>query len=242
MVEDLKGNFATYVKERKIKVINYVKSSEFKNNLIFVLVLIAIRLFALGNYAVPTGSMNPTILEGDKFFSNKLQYSLKMPFTKWHPLRWGIPKRGDIIAFIYPADEKFDFTKRVVGLPGDKIMIKGHDLIINGKVVPKKKIAEDDDFIYYRENLYGVEHIIQHEKNTTVDFSDKEFIVPENNLFAMGDNRDNSLDSRYWGYLPIENVTGKLVFRWMSWVPGHPLNIRWNRIGLDLNKSFIKEQ
>ncbi len=222
--------FIEFIKEKARSLLTYMKGQEFRSNVLFILFLVLIRLFVLGNYTVPTGSMNPTILEGDKFFSNKLSYSLKIPFTKFHPLRWSIPKRGDIIAFIYPVDEKFDYTKRVIGLPGDKITVEGRDLYINDTLIEKVKIKEDPEFVFYEENLNGVKHIIQHHKNM---FGAKEdYYVPENALFVMGDNRDNSWDSRNWDSVPMENVTGKLIFRWMSNIPGKPWLLRLNRIGL----------
>jgi signal peptidase I len=174
--------------------------------------------------------MNPTILEGDKFFSNKLAYSLKLPFSKIHPLRWGIPKRGDIIAFLYPVDESIDFTKRVIGLPGDKIFIEGDTLKINGQTIEKREIEESDEYIFYEEDLFGVKHMIQHSKFGGLDVVFEE-TVPENRLFVMGDNRNNSSDSRVWGFLPIENVTGKLIFRWLSTDPNKFFKIRFERIG-----------
>lgn len=229
MMETIIQGSKKYITDNWNKLVHYVKGKEFRSNVLFVLFLIFIRAVVLGNYSVPTGSMNPTILEGDKFFSNKLAYSVKVPFTKYHPLRWSIPKRGDIIAFIFPGNEKVDYTKRVIGLPGDTLIVDGHDLYINGELVEKKKISETDDFIYYEENLHGVIHTIKHSKFDI--FPRKEYFVPQDNLFVMGDNRDNSADSRFWGTLPIEYVTGKLVFRWMSNVPGKPWELRLNRIG-----------
>ena len=226
----IKNSIHESVKNKFSKLIEYMGGREFRSNVIFEIFWILIRLFVLGNYSVPTGSMNPTILEGDKFFSNKLAYSIKLPFCKIHPLRWGVPKRGDIIAFLYPGDESIDYTKRVIGLPGDKILVEGENLSINGQKISKRKIGEDDYFIYYEEDHLGVNHMIMHTKlgHDTI----YEETVPPDHIFVMGDNRNNSADSRVWGFLPIENVTGKLIFRWMSTDPQHFLKLRFERIGL----------
>ncbi|HRX14868.1 MAG TPA: signal peptidase I [Spirochaetota bacterium] len=226
---NIKNSVPESFKNKFSSLIEYMKGKEFRSNVIFVIFLILIRLFVLGNYSVPTGSMNPTILEGDKFFSNKLAYSLKLPFCKIHPLRWAVPKRGDIIAFLYPGDESIDYTKRVIGLPGDKILVEGESLSINGQKISKTKIGEDEEFIYYEEDLLGVKHMIQHTKLGHDSIYEK--TVPANHIFVMGDNRNNSSDSRVWGFLPIENVTGKLIFRWMSTDPQQFLKIRFERIG-----------
>ncbi len=228
-MENIKMSIKQYILDKWRAFTAYIQGREFRSNVLFILFLILIRAMVLGNYSVPTGSMNPTILEGDKFFSNKLAYSIKIPFTKIHPIRWGIPERGDVIAFIFPHNEKIDYTKRVIGIPGDTVTVDGHDLYINGSIIEKEKIREDEEFIYYEEHLFGVDHVIKHSKYN--DFPRKEYFVPENELFVMGDNRDNSADSRYWGTLPVEYVTGKLFFRWMSNVPGRPWELRLGRIG-----------
>jgi signal peptidase I len=229
----------TYIIKQFLRFTHYIKGKEFRSNVLFILFLFFLRAFVLGNYTVPTGSMNPTILEGDKFFSNKLAYGFNLKMAQRLPflniyvkrdfLTWGTPKRGDIIAFMYPLNEYTDYTKRVIGLPGDVIEIEGSTLRINGKIIEKTKIEEDEYNVIYEENLFGVVHKIQHTKIGLEKYRTE--MVPSGHIFVMGDNRNNSSDSRVWGMLPIENVTGKLILRWMSNEPGNPFKLRLNRIG-----------
>lgn len=238
------------MKETINKIRTYIRSKDFISNIIFIMVLIFLRMTVLGNYAVPTGSMNPTILEGDKFFANKLAYSFGFKFNffniiiKKDIIRWSTPKRGDIIAFMYPKDERVDYTKRVVGVAGDRIIVIDKNLYVNGKELSLRPLTEEDfkkykvenldSYLFFEEDLNGVKHVVQHSilpsdpqlQNTS------EVTVPEGYVFAMGDNRDNSSDSRVWGLLPIENITGKLILRWYSNEPGQLLQIRPARIGL----------
>ncbi len=233
------------------KIRKYIMSKDFISNVIFVLFLVFLRLTVLGNYTVPTGSMNPTILEGDKFFANKLAYGFSVKFgmkffgkpwvVKTDFVRWGTPKHGDIIAFLYPVDESIAFTKRVVGVPGDRIMVRDKRLYLNGKELSLRPLKEKDykkykveqlnEILFYEENLSGIKHVVQHTKRPAPLDDFPEITIPEGYLFAMGDNRDNSSDCREWGLLPIQNVTGKLVLRWYSNEPGHIFKARFSRIG-----------
>lgn len=235
------------MKAKLQKLKKYLTSKDFVSNLLFILFLVFLRLTVLGNYTVPTGSMNPTILEGDKFFANKLAYGFGIKFgvsnwiVKHEFINWGSPKRGDIIAFMYPENENIDYTKRVVGIAGDTIMVKDKRLYLNGKELSLRPLKEKDfkkykvenleDHLFFEENLDGVKHVVQH----SMGFSDlenfPEVTIPEGYVFAMGDNRDNSQDSRVWGLLPVKNVTGKLVLRWYSNEPGNIFKARLSRIG-----------
>ncbi len=151
---------------------------------------VLIRTFLLGPYKIPTGSMRPTFLEGDRIFVDKISY-------RFHP-----PKRGDIIVFKYPEDKKKDFVKRLAGLSGDKLEIKDGKLIVNGKVLEEPPFSEH---YYYNRNdwTFGREgQVIE---------------VPGGNFFALGDNSAQSSDSRNWGFVPQGNMVGKAFFIW--WPP-----------------------
>ena len=167
---------------------------------------------------VPTGSMKPTIVEGDRIFINKLAYDLKVPYTTWHLAQWDNPKRGDIVVFFSPADEK-RLVKRVIGLPGDSIAMSRNRLFINGKMMSYEKVGPQKTDTATRkenarrriliENLEGRKHPM-----AVLPFapSIKSFgpvIVPEGHYFMMGDNRDNSADSRYFGFVARNRIVGR---------------------------------
>jgi signal peptidase I len=209
--------------EKKISIQDKIKNINWKyvgkealSYVVLIAVLLMIRSSVLGNYKVPTGSMKPTIMEGDFFFANKLAYRLKVPFSKKTIIKWSQPKRGDIIAFRYPMDEKIDYTKRVIGLPGDTIELKNKTLYVNGKKITsilKRKIGE---FRFYEENLFGKKYTVK--KRDYADFQStvEKIKIPKKMYYCMGDNRDNSSDSRVWGFVPEENIEGKLFFRWFT--------------------------
>jgi len=171
---------------------------------IAVLLALFIRAFVVQAFKIPSGSMEPTLLVGDHILVNKFIYGIKAPFINKTMIPIGDPKRGDIIVFIYPLDRKKDFIKRVIGLPGDEIRIAHNRISINGK-------PYNDPHAVYEDN--GGEN-----KNLGP------FTVPEGSLFVMGDNRDHSYDSRYWGFVPVESVKGKAVIIYWSWP-------HWKRFG-----------
>lgn len=202
----------------------------FINNFMFIFLLVLLRASVFGNYSVPTGSMNPTILEGDKFFSNKLAYDIRIPFTTIDLVRFKAPARGDIIAFKFPEDPSISYTKRIIAVPGDRIAIRGKEIILNGNKVPVRLVDTLPDVMTFEETLGSTRYLIQRSYHATFLDDMKETTVPDNCYFAMGDNRDNSSDSRVWGFVPYENIIGKIVFRWMSIDPGN-LHMRVGRIG-----------
>lgn len=200
---------------------------------IWVVVLIAllIRSFLFESFRVPTGSMVPSIYIGDMLFVNKYVYGLRPPFTKVHFLRTKTPTRGEVIVFIYPQDPKYDFVKRVIGLPGDIVKLDGRRIFVNGKEITREKLK---DFKYFERsgseretewftetNQDGVSYPVLYSKDQA-DYTmgcllcDKEFTVPDDSIFAMGDNRDVSSDSRYWGFVPMENLKGRASMIWFS--------------------------
>lgn len=181
---------------------------------VLILVFLCLRSSVFGNYRIPTASMVPTLQVGDHLFANKLAYSLKIPFTKKHIIRWGTPQRGDVVSFKYPQDEWLDYTKRVIGLPGDKVAVVNKRIILNGKMLDIRKIGEEDGYTLFEEDLNGVKHVIRHSSYALPIDDYAEITVPANMYFVMGDNRDNSSDSRVWGFVPLENFDGRLGFRW----------------------------
>jgi signal peptidase I len=171
---------------------------------IAVLLALFIRAFVVQAFKIPSGSMEPTLLIGDHILVNKFVYGIKAPFINRTMIPISDPKRGDIIVFIYPEDRKKDFIKRAIGLPGDEIRIMNNRIFINGKCY---------------EDPHGV-YMDNGEENKNLG----PFVVPEESLFVMGDNRDHSYDSRYWGFVPMESVKGKAMIIYWSWP-------HWKRFG-----------
>jgi signal peptidase I len=186
---------------------------------------------------VPTGSMIPTILVGDRVFINKLSYGLKIPYTTWHIARWGSPKPGDIIVFYSPADGK-RLIKRLIGLPGDEIGLYNNRLYINGKALDYSMIEKSSDFqatevpgnhyLTLLENLIGKQHPIMISGKKTPFASFDPVVIPEGKAFVMGDNRDNSADSRFFGFIELNQVLGRATTIVLS-RDGSFLKPRWER-------------
>ena len=193
-------------------------------------IVFILRSFLFEPFRVPTGSLEPTILPGDFVVANKYSYGLKLPVWGNELLAVGKPERGDIAIFHIPVDDKTWLVKRVVGVPGDKISYIDKKLHINGKELEYNFIKETKDT---EENLLGTKHkIYVTPARDSVSF--KDLVVPEGNYFMMGDNRDNSDDSRYWGFVPFDNFEGKAVMIWFSWDQYSWTNFRWDRIGTSL--------
>jgi signal peptidase I len=202
-----------------------------------LLIVLLLRSFLAEPFRIPSGSDKPTLLVGDFILVNKFGYGLRLPVLHTKILSIGEPKEGDIIVLRYPPDPSVDYIKRIVGLPGDHINYINKVLYINGKEAPQQFIgnAEDNDgsppswpVIEKTENLLGVDHKIY--LNPGMPAQDFSVTVPKGEYFAMGDNRDNSSDSRYWGFVPEANLVGKAFMVWFSW-DNDKNNVRWNRIG-----------
>ncbi len=169
--------------------------------IIAVVLALFIRTFFIQAFRIPSGSMKPTLQEGDKIMVNKLLYGPRIPFTGIRLPGLREPERGDIIVFIYPEDKKKDFIKRLIAKGGEDVEISNGNIIINGEAV--RGITAIDNIYYYNKGYYG-------RQGWPVS-------VPENNYFVLGDNSASSKDSRYWGYVPKENVIGRAMFIW--WPP-----------------------
>lgn len=193
--------------------------------LLFVLI---IRSFIFEPFRIPSGSMMPTLLQGDFIFVKKYAYGLRLPVLETKFMETGQPKRGDVIVFRLPSDPSINFIKRVVGLPGDEVVYERHRLTINGTEVDLEQSAEATEMMpKFIEHLDSREHEILISNSRSA--RDDTYLVPEGQFFVMGDNRDNSRDSRFIGPIPESYLVGEAVRIWMhidglSWP-------RWERIG-----------
>jgi signal peptidase I len=211
---------------------------EFRPLLIMALVMFAARSSFADWNTVPTGSMKPTILEGDRVFVNKLAYDLKVPFTTLHLAEWSAPRRGDIVVFYSPKDGS-RLVKRTVGLPGDTVELRGDRLIINGTVVEYKSIADElvpdisatDRAIseFATEQLPGRSHLVAAIPAVSALRNFGPVQVPEGCYFMMGDNRDNSYDSRYFGSVKRNRIVGRATAVVASLDAQHHWKPRWSR-------------
>ena len=211
-----------------------------------ILVVFILRSFLFEPFKIPSGSMIPTLLVGDLILVNKFTYGLRLPVLNIKLTEGNKPQRGDVMVFRYPPNPNLDYIKRVVGLPGDEVAYLNKRLTINGQPVETKPVQEffDEDSMRYAKQFQ--ETLGTHAHNLLIDDNRPAFVsgaenfsgrdncrysvegvvckVPENSYFMMGDNRDNSLDSRYWGFVPDQNIVGRAFFIWMNFG-------NWKRIG-----------
>jgi signal peptidase I len=187
---------------------------------------------------VPTGSMKPTILEGDLVFVNKLAYDLKVPFTLWRVAKWKEPRRGDIVVFFSPKDGT-RLVKRVIGLPGDKLAMRNNSLFLNGEKLAYEPLKsnpfaeetyEDKEAILAREKLGELSHWVLALPNIPSLRNFHEVKIPEGKYFMMGDSRDNSADSRYFGFVERAQIVGRTDRAILSFDKNHSYKPRWKRI------------
>jgi signal peptidase I len=198
-----------------------------------------LRSFLYEPFKIPSSSMVPTLLVGDLILVNKFTYGIRLPVLNKKVIQINDPQRGDVMVFKYPMDMSQDYIKRVIGVPGDKITYENKRLTVNGvevKYTPLDDYLSDERMSYnkqFEENLSGVSHRILNDeakptytRESVFPFPQSEncqyryegftCVVPPGNYFMMGDNRDNSLDSRYWGFVPDKNIVGKAFFVWMN--------------------------
>lgn len=203
---------------------------------IFLLVLI-LRSFIIEPFKIPSGSMMPTLLIGDFILVNKYDYGIRLPVLNTKIIENGTPTRGDIVVFRYPENQSIPYIKRIIGLPGDHVAYYDKTVFINGhpiqQVVKGRYRASGSG-----KNMAGaslrieVLDQVEHEILTIPNQFSREFqgIVPDNHYFVLGDNRDNSKDSRFWGYVPDANLMGRAFMIWMNWDSKNG-GIDWKRIG-----------
>ncbi len=203
---------------------------------IIVIVLI-LRSFLMEPFRIPSGSMMPTLVDGDFILVNKFAYGIRLPVINKKIVDLGSPQRGDVMVFRYPRDPSIDYIKRVVGLPGDRITYRDKRVYVNGA-----PFEYDNTGVYVSEHgalgahvlterIDGIEHRILVDKRSFTPPYDcmvgGSVTVPEGEYFVMGDNRDHSNDSRFWCGVPDENLVGKAFFIWMNWGD-------WGRIGMTI--------
>jgi len=203
-----------------------------------ILVVFVLRSFLVEPFRIPSGSMIPTLQIGDLILVNKYQYGIRLPVIHKKIVELGSPQRGDVMVFRFPHNPSQDYIKRVVGLPGDRVEYADRRLLINGEPVPEQPLPryfEEERVQYYaqfQEKLGGVEHRIilsegpgvppmrafvhTHPQACRYSASGVACTVPAGHYFVMGDNRDNSEDSRFWGFVPDENIVGRAFFIWMN--------------------------
>ena len=191
---------------------------EYAEAIVVALVLdLLIRTFVVQAFKIPSGSMEPTLEIGDHILVNKFIYGIKVPFTRLSFWPWEQPRRGDVIVFIYPLEPEKDFIKRVIGVPGDTVKIVNKKLFINGAEAP-------DSHAVYKDGPPLPLGDAQKRDNFGP------ITVPPGKLFVLGDNRDRSLDSRFWGFVPLEDVKGRAFIIYWSW-NHQETNVRWKRLG-----------
>ncbi|CAB1369360.1 signal peptidase I [Denitratisoma oestradiolicum] len=203
-----------------------------------IIAVFLLRSFLVEPYKIPSGSMIPTLLVGDFILVNKYTYGIRLPVINKKVVELNSPRRGDVMVFRWPVDPSLDYIKRVVGVPGDKIAYLNKQLTINGVKVATRKVDDflDKDRLYYTprfvEQLDTVEHSVlladeappfisqttQFPYRDRCNYNSEGVVceVPPGHYFMMGDNRDNSQDSRYWGFVPDENIVGKAFFVWFN--------------------------
>ena len=203
-----------------------------------ILVVFVVRSFVVEPFKIPSGSMVPTLLVGDFILVNKYDYGIRLPITNTKITEGRPLQRGDVVVFRYPKDESVDYIKRVIGLPGDVVSYEDKTLTINGKPVPEAPLPDyfDEERIGYakqfEEDIDGRKNRIlnnpavppfivgaedyPYRDNCKYDAHGVTCTVPPGNYFMMGDNRDNSADSRYWGFAPDKNIVGRAFFIWMN--------------------------
>jgi signal peptidase I len=203
-----------------------------------ILAVFVLRSFLFEPFKIPSGSMIPTLLVGDLILVNKFTYGIRLPVVHTKLTEGNAPQRGDVMVFRYPPKPSLDYIKRVVGVPGDEVAYLDKKLTINGKPVPKSAVPDffdEDAMLYFKQFqevlgdghyrilndegrpafIPGVENF-PFKQNCRYSVEGVVCKVPEGHYFMMGDNRDNSLDSRYWGFVPDRNIVGKAFFIWMN--------------------------
>ena len=195
-------------------------------------IVLVLRSFLVEPFQIPSGSMKPTLDVGDFILVNKFSYGIRLPVIDKKVIEVGDPQRGDVMVFRYPSDPNVNYIKRVVGLPGDQIRYTADKkLFVNGESIAEQLVGSEPGTLgsaeLYKEKLGEAEHLIRKEMSRYRMPPDQQWVVPAGHYFMMGDNRDNSNDSRYWddpsipkdllGMVPDKNIVGKAFAVWMSW-------------------------
>lgn len=229
---------AAELEEKQRRVLKEPIIVEYSRSLFpVILIVLILRSFIVEPFRIPSGSMMPTLLVGDFILVNKYAYGIRLPVINTKIIDVSSPKRGDVAVFRYPKDPSTDYIKRVIGLPGDRISYFNKVVYVNGEAMEQL-----DQSVYQGvgsgigmsgnrlllEKLDTLDHNILIDDNKPIMNGD--FIVPTGHYFVMGDNRDNSNDSRFWGTVPQDNLVGKAFMIWMNWDSNNN-GITWSRIG-----------
>jgi signal peptidase I len=197
------------------------KTREYAESLVIAAIIaLIVRSLFIQAFKIPSGSMEPTLLVGDHLLVNRLSYVMKVPFTDIVLLNLGKPERGDVVVFRYPEDPKLDFIKRVIGIEGDTVEIRDKLVYINGK-------RAEDRHAFFRDSVIRSLHDPSKDNYGPI-------LVPKDSYFVMGDNRDNSRDSRFWGFVNRDHLVGRALILYFSWnrIADNPFQyVRWTRIG-----------
>ena len=205
-----------------------------------ILIVLLIRSFLAEPFRIPSSSMVPTLLVGDLILVNKFAYGFRLPVLDTKVISVGEPKRGDVVVFRYPEDPSLDYIKRVIGLPGDVIEYRNKTVFLNGTAMATEVLgpfSKTDGEKKLPGQLLGMEYLPSFEHEILINpssydsrFQGRKWIVPEGEYFVLGDNRDNSRDSRFWGFVPENHLVGKAFLVWMHLSPSG-----WRRIGTIIN-------
>jgi len=205
-----------------------------------ILIVFVMRSFLVEPFRIPSGSMMPTLLVGDFILVNKFTYGIRLPVAGTKILDLGEPERGDVVVFRYPKDPSLDYIKRVVGLPGDRVGYFNKTIYINGKPVAQE---EKGRYVGIGSGLASTGASLRNEQLGEIGHDiliddqrarEGEFRVPEGEYFVMGDNRDNSNDSRFWGTVPEGQLVGKAFMIWMNW-DSSAGGVTWGRVGSSID-------
>jgi signal peptidase I len=211
--------------------------------LIAIAVALVLRFFVISAYKIPTGSMVPTLKVGDFIFAYKLPYGIPVPFSEGGRLAARLPERGDVIVFRYPSNRNVNYVKRVVGLPGDRIAIKNKKLFVNDQEAAYTPLPDEtirdlpgaEYYSAYQESIFDSTHLVIRSRSDEADFFGP-IVIPPGHIFVLGDNRDSSDDSRYWGTVPLSHLEGRVVMIWLSfdwlnrWGEERYPSVRWERV------------
>ena len=225
------GESVTKVKSGPSIIVEYARAFFPVILLVFVL-----RSFVVEPFRIPSGSMLPTLFIGDFILVDKFRYGIRLPIVNLRIFPTGSPKRGEVMVFRYPHDDSTNFIKRVIGLPGDEIVYDQKRLFINGTAARRirsdsyqlETLSQELDVIEYSEVVGASTHNILNDRGRSS--RSMTISVPEGSYFVMGDNRDHSNDSRFWGFVPEKNIVGRAFLVWFSW-NSNDGGVNWSRIG-----------
>lgn len=219
------------------------KESWVESVIIALLLALAIRHFLVQAYKIPSGSMIPTLLIGDQLIASKISYGIRLPFAANKLAKFETPKRGDIVVFRFPEDPDKDFIKRTIGLPGERVRIRDGVIYINDEIVVRREHHSDVRYetpagpvtsALYVENSGNCSYNVQYDRGGYHAFWDMDEVqLADDEIFVMGDNRDHSNDSRFWGPVKLDLLEGKPLLIHFSW-DSDQTSVRFNRMGRGL--------